>query len=438
MTQNNAHKDLLEYLSNSPGAARAADNAVRILSGEGFEPWDEGDAWQPKAGGSFFVRRGAGGVIAVRLGSQPVSETGFRIVAAHTDSPTLKLKPRGAKRKTGGMYVPVEVYGGPIQSTWLDRELVLTGRAIVRGASGKLSAHTFTTDAPCAIIPNLAIHLNREINKGFEYNAQDHLQARLSLPEPDSDPDTADEPADVLWTEIATALSCKPADIVSADVFLADPRDAQILADGKTLVSGRIDNLAGCYSSLRGFLESTNTKDTLVAVLFDNEEIGSRTAGGADSAFLESVLQRISGDEPAAFSRATAKSLLISNDGAHALHDSYASKYDPDYAPIIGGGPVVKTNASYRYASSNEAIAVTREVANEQGLSLQYLAGRSDKRTGSTIGPFAWSRTGAMTVDVGIPMLAMHSIRETANINDVESLTRLVTGLLGVDGRNLP
>ncbi|MFW5994654.1 MAG: M18 family aminopeptidase [Spirochaetia bacterium] len=470
MKRQDPDNGLLDYLSNSPGAARATDNAVRLLGEAGYEQWGERDPWQPEAGSAFYVRRGAGGVIAVRVGSQPVCETGFRIVAAHTDSPALKVKPRGIRRKAGGVYVPVEIYGGPIQSTWLDRELVLTGRAVVREASESLSTRTFTTSQPCAVIPNLAIHLNREINKGFEYNAQDHLQARLSLPgeSPQAGPAGADggrdrtdgdrnapgqsdrddsrekndggppDPSDLLWNEIATALACRASDIVSADVFLADPRGAQLLADGKTVVSGRIDNLAGCYSSLRGFLQSDNTRDTLVAVLFDNEEIGSRTAGGADSAFLESVLQRIAGGQPADFARAAARSLLVSNDGAHALHDSYSSKYDNDYAPVTGGGPVIKTNASYRYASSGEAVAITREIAHELDIPLQYLAGRSDMRTGSTIGPFAWSRTGAVTVDLGIPMLAMHSIRETAQTDDVEALTRLITGLLGIREDRIP
>ena len=383
----------------------------------------------------------------MRQGALSPAQAGFRVVAAHTDSPALKLKPEGLHRKPGGTYVPVEVYGGPILSTWLDRELVLTGRAVLRKGESGLTSRHFRTEEPCAVIPNLAIHLNREANKGFEYNAQDHLQLRIAISGNDSHrkanteagnvPNDASEKA-AFWALIASELDCEVDDIVAVDVFAADLSGATLLADGETVVSGRIDNLAGCYSSLQSFLEAEQSSATQILALFDNEEVGSRTASGADSEFLESVLTRLVSGAGAEQAQARGKSLLVSNDGAHALHDGYAGKYDPDYAPVLGGGPVLKTNAGYRYASTTDGMAVVLETAKRKGVRLQFLAGRSDMRTGSTIGPFSWSRTGFCTVDMGIPMLAMHSIRETANMTDLRDITSLLTALLELNSEALP
>ncbi len=432
----------LDFLTASSTAAIAVDRIESILHEHDFERYSESEKWSVVAGGRFYVRRGAGGLLAVRVGNESLETAGFRIAAAHSDSPALKLKPRGAKRKNGGLYVPVEVYGAPILSTWLDRELILTGRAVVRHGDS-LIVRSFRADQPTAVIPNLAIHLNRDVNKGFEYNAQDHLQVRLAVGDDrnngsqhgESDHDAGER---IITSVIASILSCDPEEIVSMDVFVADPSPAVMLADGRTFVSGRIDNLAGCYSCLAGFLASPDDRTTKVLAVFDNEEVGSRTSGGADSGFLESVLLRLAGGDQTLLARSCSKSLLVSNDGAHALHDGFASKYDESYAPVLGGGVAIKTNASYRYASTSEALAVTREVARRADIPLQYLAGRSDMRTGSTIGPFAWSRTGMASVDLGVPMLAMHSIRETAQIDDVERLSTLIGELLAVNEEMLP
>lgn len=435
-------ESFLDFLSASSTAAIAADRIESVLREKSFTRYGESEQWSVSHGNRFFVRRGAGALIAVRVGDESPGTAGFRIAAAHSDSPALKLKPRGAKWKNGGFYVPVEVYGAPIVSTWLDRELILTGRAVVRNGDS-LTVRSFRAGQPGAVIPNLAIHLNREMNKGFEYNAQDHLQVRLAV-DRTTDAETADDGSEreagerIIAAEIASLVSCEPEAIVSMDVFVADPSPAVLLADGRTFVSGRIDNLAGCYSCLAGFLDSPDDRTTKVLAVFDNEEIGSRTSGGADSGFLESILLRLTGGDTTALTRSCARSLLVSNDGAHALHDGFASKYDDSYAPVLGGGVAIKTNASYRYASTSEGLAVTREVAGRADIPLQYLAGRSDMRTGSTIGPFAWSRTGMASVDLGVPMLAMHSIRETARIDDVERLSALVAELLAVNEEMLP
>lgn len=440
-----AEHEIVEWLSNAVNGTFATESIAQTLKDEGFEEWSEGDRWSQRKGSRLMLRRGAGGIIAASPGSEAPAEAGFRIAAAHSDSPALKLKTHGARQRKGGIYVPVEVYGGPILSTWLDRELLIAGQVVVRTGHGALRRRLVRSEGPCALIPSLAIHLNREVNKGFEYNAQDHLPARLALPNSESNPGeglcaglgTVGARSDahavrLLNNYIATRAQCEPQEIVSSDLFLTDATPPVVLADGDTIVSGRIDNLVGCYTSLHAFLEASSSahRETLVLVIFDNEEVGSRTAGGADSSFLERALSRLAGSEADAYDRAASKSVIVSNDGAHALHDSYASKYDGDYAPVLGGGPVIKTNAGYRYASSAETTAITVEAARACGVTLQYLAGRSDMRTGSTIGPFAWSRTGIGTVDIGVPMLAMHSARESASLRDIDALRQLISGML--------
>ena len=417
---------LRTFLSGSPTGFHAVTNCADQLAAAGFRERTERDSLSD--GESFFLRRG-GAVLAVKPGRTHPAEAGFRIAAAHTDSPGLRLKIEGAHASTGGTWVPVEVYGGPILSTWLDRELCIAGRAVVYDQdadAGGFSLRTFCSDVPVAIIPNLAIHLNREINKGMEYNAQDHLQARLGIRG-----DATLSPSELVRGHVAETLAVEPSQLGTVEAYLVDPRPAVVLQDGDSLVSGRIDNLVGCYSCLQGFLSAASTDATQVLCLFDNEEIGSRTGSGADSPMLDSVLRRLSAAHDAdAWYRAVAASFIISNDGAHALHDSYSGKYDPAYAPTIGGGPALKVNSQYRYATTIESMERTRQAASAAGIPLQMLAGRSDMRTGSTIGPISWSRTGMETVDIGVPMLAMHSIREMCALTDAFALTGLVTALL--------
>lgn len=417
-----------DFLSASLTGFHAVTQVVDRLVSNGFTERSERDTLPD--GGSFFIRHG-GAVVAVRPGSAPPSESGFRVAAAHTDSPGLRLKIEGAHEATGGTWVPVEVYGGPIVSTWLDRELLLAGRAVVYEAPGKegnWTIQTFRSRQPVAIIPNLAIHLNREVNKGFEYNAQDHLQARLAL-----SADSSGSAPERIGRQVAGVLGIAPEQLGTVEAYLVDAAGAVVLEDGSTLVSGRIDNLVGCYSCLEGFISAAESESTQVLCLFDNEEIGSRTGSGADSPMLDSILRRLSAsDDAESWYRAVAASFIVSNDGAHALHDRYSGKYDGSYAPVLGAGPVLKVNSQYRYATTIDSMERTRQAADRSGVELQTLAGRSDMRTGSTIGPISWTRTGISTVDIGVPMLAMHSIREACDIRDIEALSVLVQSLLNM------
>ncbi len=431
--------DLLQYLSQSPTAFHAVRNAARVLEEHGFVQLHETEQWALSAGAKHYVIRNGGALVAFRVGKQTEADAGFRIAAAHTDSPALKLKLRGAKSAQGGFRVPVEVYGGPIVSTWLDRDLSIAGRVLVR-RHGEIESRLLAARRPVAIIPNVAIHLNRDVNSGFEYNKHEHLPALLNLTGPDQPPNggnSATESAreapgaatDVFPNDavplveyVAHELGEEPSTLLAADLLLWNPVPAQAMGGGGNLfTSGRIDNLAGAWSVLRAIVESQGSAATQVAVLFDNEEVGSLTGAGANSSFLESLLQRIVSardSAPDAVARATPRSFLVSNDAAHALHPNFPGKYDEHYAPVLGEGPALKLNAALRYATTDTAAAQIIDTAQRAGVPLQYLANRADMRTGSTVGPYVWSRTGIATVDVGVPILAMHSIRETASLDD--------------------
>ncbi len=426
MKDENFTERLVAFLSGSPTGFHAVENVAERLKTAGFSLLSDRDSIRTNK--PFFLKTG-GAVIAVRPGTAHPADAGFRIAAAHTDSPGLRLKVSGAHEATGGIWAPVEVYGGPILSTWLDRELVFAGRAVVYDEGTTAADYTilpFRSERAVAIIPNLAIHLNRDINKGFEYNAQDHMQARLAL---SADATLTAEMQ--IKQHVADCLGVSAEAVGTIEAYLVDPAPAVLLEDGNSLVSGRVDNLAGCFSCLDGFLEAVVSGPTQVLCLFDNEEIGSRTGSGADSPMLDSVLRRLSiSDDDEAWYRAVAASFIVSNDGAHALHDMYTGKYDASYAPVLGGGPVLKVNSQYRYATTLLSMERTRQAARTEDIPLQMLAGRSDMRTGSTIGPISWTRTGISTVDVGVPMLAMHSIREVCDVRDVDALSGLVRSLL--------
>ncbi len=402
--------DFISFLDRCLTAFHTGAEIKRRLLNAGFKELSESDSWDLEAGGAYFMGRNGSGIAAFRMGSSPVTEEGFRIICAHTDSPALKIKTEAESKKSGYSVVPVEVYGGPIISTWLDRPLIIAGKVYFRGKNGTESA-LIRTENPTAIIPNPAIHINRELNKGFQYNAQNHLQAVLSL-----------EGENVLKGLLAENAGTDPDSILSADIFLADAERGEIFGIDRNLVSsGRIDNMGGCHAVLTAITEAESAKPTAVCGLFDNEEIGSNTPPGANSNFLVSILERIAYSKEnsrEAVYRAYAKSVIVSNDAAHAVHPSFADKHDPAYVPAINGGPVIKANARKSYATTAETEAFFSEACRKAEVPCQKIIGKSDAPSGGTIGPVCSSATGIPAVDVGIPILAMHSIRETAGVKD--------------------
>ncbi len=413
-------KDLQQFIKESPSSYQTAWSIIDHLEASGFKYLDEKKPWKLKSGNGYYVFRNKSSVIAFRPGTGNISQSGFMIAGAHTDSPSLKLKTEGGSWKNGSARVSTETYGSPIVSSWLDRELSIAGVVNIK-RNGLWSRELFNYEKPIAVVPNLAIHINREVNKGFEYNKQNHLQVILGIEKSDKDP---------LKSLISDYSGVKINDIGEMDLFLYDSAPGSFLGD-EYLVSPRIDNLAMCHSVLSALLSSKPSDSTQVAVFYDNEEIGSLTFQGANSSFLSEILERISllEDEHSRdnYFRAKASSFLISADGAHGVHPNFNDKHDPDYAPELNKGPVIKLNAAFKYATTSETSFVFQGICEDLSIPYQKFIGRSDLPGGSTIGAISAANLGIKTVDVGNSMWAMHSIRETYGIKDHELMTRVLT-----------
>lgn len=409
-------------LDRSPSPYHVASLVARRLDAAGFQRIERGVRWPAQNLSRGYLMPGDGAIVAfdLRCGS---AVDGLTILAAHTDSPALRVRDRGIAWRKGYLALPTEIYGGPIVATWLDRDLGLAGRAV--DASG--AVHLFTLNLPVTI-PNVAIHLNRTANEGLTYNAHDHLVAIAA-----SEPDRNDANArDLIIELVAGAVDRDARDIDEIEALLySREAAARSGVDGNLLCSGRIDNLAGCYTSLEAFLADGERPRMLV--LYNHEEIGSQTGEGAQSDAIEALVRRLvsqAGGDGEDVAVAMERSLVVSNDAAHALHPSYSDRHDPDYAPVLGGGPVLKLNAMYRYATTAATGASFARACSKANVPLQRLSGRPDMKSGSTVGPMTWARTGMRTVDVGIPLLAMHSLRETAAEADVSSMIAALTRLL--------
>lgn len=403
-------RDFLQFLSEASTAFHAVFFAEERLLRAGFVRLEETEGWVMESAGRYYVKRHDSSIIAFVLGEK----SGYRIAAAHTDSPGLKIKADSERRKAGAIRVSVEVYGAPILATWLDRPLGIAGRVIAVDG-GRLTPHLFRTSAPMAVIPNLSLHLNRDVNKGFELSAQDHLKAIISsLNERESD--------GFIRGLLAEQLDVSPDSIRDYDLYLFEHEPPYVLgADEDLICAGRIDNLGMCHAALSAFLGSDSTAYTRVLALFDSEEIGSHTLQGAQSSFLRDILHRIvlsKGENQESFYRNIANSYLVSGDAAHAVHPNFPEKHDDGFAPEINRGPVLKINAGQRYTTTAETGAVFSWLCEQNGIPMQKLIGRSDMPSGSTIGPAVSSSLGVKSVDVGNPIWAMHSIRETAGVND--------------------
>ncbi len=406
--------ELIDFINNSPTAFQATENIVKELKENGFEELSEKDKWNLEKNKSYFVTRNQSSVLAFKIGKGNIAENGFHLIGAHTDSPALKIKPESETISKNNIKIGVEVYGGPIKASWTDRELSIAGRVIIKNGDS-IESKNINFENPVAIIPNLPIHMNGELNNGFKYNAQDHFQAIIGLT------DNKDE-KNFLKSKIAEKLGIDLENILDFDLFLYDWAKSRLCGfNNEFLVSGRLDNLAMSHAILKAILAPTENNSVDVAIFFDNEEIGSRTLQGADSSFLKDILQRISFSESETFEdykRAIANSFLISSDMAHAFHPDYPAKHDPFYTPQINKGPVIKYNANYRYSTTAESAAYFSNLCEKADVPYQKMTNRSDMRSGSTIGPMTSAALGIKSVDIGNPMWAMHSTRETGGTLD--------------------
>ena len=421
--------DLLAFIDRSPTPYHAVAESVRRLEAAGYREALEVDAWELAPGEKRYSVRGGGSLVALRLGAASPVQGGFRVLGAHTDSPNLRLKPRADVSAHGYKQLAVEPYGGVLTHTWLDRDLSLAGQVTLREDS---RTRTLLIDfaRPLLRIPNLAIHLNREIKTdGLKLNAQTHLAPISGL---EGAPDCADLIAKELRARQLGSPS--PADVLAFDLMLYDPQPAAVSGlRGEFIQAGRLDNLASCHAAVTALLAADAEPapaHTSVVVLYDHEEVGSRSAYGAAGPLLADALERAvagwKGGEPQGLSRALARSLLVSVDMAHAVHPNYADRHEPGHRPVLGGGPVIKRNANLAYASDAVGVGQLASLCARLGITTQYFVTRSDLACGSTIGPITAARVGIRAVDIGSPMLSMHSCREMAGSADVQPMIDLL------------
>lgn len=402
--------DLRTFIDVSPSPYHAVHEAARRLAEAGFTELHERDRWSLAPGAQHYVVRDGGSIIAFRVGSAPLADAGAHLVGTHTDSPTFRVRPLSDVTRGGYRLVGVEPYGGMLAHTWMDRDLTAAGRVVLRDGSTQLVR---LEGAPLRM-PSLAIHLDRGVNEGLTLDRQRHLVPVLGL---DSEPD------------LMAALGFD-GEVLAHDLVLTDTQPA-----GRTgsnwIAAPRLDNLGSCHSALLALLDAPHARHTQVWVANDHEEVGSGSAEGARGSFLEDVLVRLvaaTGDtDPQAYRQALTRSVLVSADMAHALHPNYADKHEPQHTPELGGGPVLKHNANQAYATdaTTEAWFAARAEAAE--VPVQHFVTRADLPCGSTIGPLTATRLGIATVDVGSPMLAMHSCRELASADDVPLMVSALT-----------
>lgn len=421
--------DLLRFLQDSPTPYHAVQSALARLTAEGFQPLDERASWKHLAPGRYALSRG-GAVVAFVLPPGPARA--FRLVGAHTDSPNLRLKPRPEYGKVGYHQVGVEVYGGALLNSWLDRDLGLAGRIMVRSRDG-LHERLVRIDRPIARIPQLAVHLDREVNdRGLVLNRQEHLPPVLGL--------TDESHPHALRDLCARELDADPADLLGFDLMFFDLTApvAAGLAD-EFVFSARLDNQAMCHASLRALLAAAPAvvegSPVPVAVLFDHEEVGSNSDTGAATPLLPMLLERLvlaTGGDRDDYHASIARSLCVSADMAHAVHPNYPDRHEARHRPVLNGGPVIKVNTQQRYATCARTGALFEHLCRNLSIPVQFYAHRTDLPCGSTIGPITATLLGIPTLDVGNPMLSMHSAREMGGTADPALMTRALTAFFSL------
>jgi aspartyl aminopeptidase len=412
-------RELLNLIDASPSPWHAVATMETRLSMHGFRRLEECERWTLRSGGRCYVVRDDSSIIAFVVGAGALAETGFRIVGAHTDSPGLRVKPNGPNRAGRMARLGVEVYGGPILATFTDRDLSLAGRITLSNESGRLDTRLVDFDRPLVRLPNLAIHMNRKVNEeGLRLDKQKELPVILSVLEESL------SPRDQFLELLSERLGCAPDTILSWDLNLYDTQKGAFWGPGDTfLADSQLDNLTSCHAALVALLDDAalNAESTAVCAFFDHEEIGSQSMKGADGRFLPDILERIAFGlkvDPEGYKRALACSFLVSADMAHAWQPNFPAAYEPDHHVIVNDGPVIKVNANLRYTSESVSEAIFMHLCERVDVPCQKYSHRTDIPCGSTIGPMASAGLGIRSVDVGSPMWAMHSIRESAGALD--------------------
>ncbi len=456
---NDTARNLCDFLDASPSPYQAVENMAAYLMAKGSTELFEKDPWHLEPGASYFIRRGGTALIAFKPGFHPLGSAGFLLAGAHTDSPSLKVRSGAELLDRSMLRLAVEPYGSAVLSSWVDKPLSLAGQVILRGEKG-YTPRLYDSVRPIGVIPGLAIHLDRELNRGMEFKAHQHLPVFVDIP----DSATAlDSQGSWLASRLAEELAVPIESIAGMDLSFYDSQKAVIFGSGlasnprtyagtlesapvqesmaaQLINAGRLDNLAGCKAILYAFCAAKPGVSTQIACFMDAEEIGSRAPGGADSSFLRDLIARINialKGNAEDFYRAVSSSLCISLDAAQAWNPAYAEKYDPRYSPRLGFGPALKLNASKRYATDSLTEAIFSRLCEEQGVQWQKYMARADSQPGSTIGPITAARLGIRCMDIGHPLLSMHASRETIDASDHGAVCNLLKGFFQQDTSSL-
>lgn len=416
-------QDLLNFIDASPSPWHAAATIETALQAEGFLRLQETQRWHLQAGGRYYLIRDDSTLAAFVVGASDLAEHGYLLLGAHTDSPGLRLKPKAAHAAEPLLRLGVEVYGGPILATFADRDLSLAGRVCLR--NGEVRRVCF--EQPLLRLPNLAIHMNRKVNdEGLKFNQQTELPLLLAMLE-DSLP-----PEQRFLQLLSDQVGCEARDMLSWELNVYDTQPGAFWgAAGEFIANSQLDNLASCHAALTALLETcgSDVTATRLCMFFDHEEIGSESAKGASGSFLADTLERIAlalRVDREGYLRALSHSFCISVDMAHAFQPNFANAYEPHHPLRVNGGPVIKLNVNQRYATESVSEARFADLCEQVGAPCQRYAHRSDLACGSTIGPITAAGLGVRTVDVGNPLWAMHSIRESAGVLDHSYMIRVL------------
>ncbi|TYI99354.1 hypothetical protein E1A91_A13G012100v1 [Gossypium mustelinum] len=435
--------DLLNYLNESWTQFHATAEAKRQLIAAGFHLLNENDEWDLRPGGRYFFTRNMSCLVAFAVGEKYIVGNGFHVIAAHTDSPCLKLKPKSASSKSNYLMLNVQTYGGGLWHTWFDRDLSVAGRVIVRASDGSFLHKLVKVKRPLLRVPTLAIHLNRTVNTdGFKPNLETHLVPLLATKPEEAFPESKEKSSSspkaahhpLLMQILSDELCCDVDDIVNIELNICDTQPSCLGgANNEFIFSGRLDNLASSYCALRALVDSCGSPGDLssehairMIALFDNEEVGSDSYQGAGAPTMFQAMRRIADSlansyaGESAFDRAIRQSFLVSADMAHGVHPNFMDKHEEHHRPEMHKGLVIKHNANQRYATSGVTAFLFKEVAKMHNLPTQEFVVRNDMGCGSTIGPILASGVGIRTVDCGIAQLSMHSVREVCGKEDID------------------
>ena len=416
--EQNLNRQLLDFLDASPSCYHAVANVAAELEKAGYQKLMESRTWELAPGGAYYVVRGDSSIIAFRIPA--VQPCGFMLAAAHSDSPTYKVREEATTSSAGStVRLAVEPYGGMIARSWMDRPLSVAGRVVVR-ENGRLITRLVNIDRDLCIIPSVAIHLNRSVNQGVELKANVDMLPLLGCGEVD------------FRAMLAESAGAAQEDILSTELFLYPRMKGALLGAHEELVaSGRLDDLQSVFGCMKGFLAAGESESIPVLAVFNNEEVGSGSLQGADSTFLTDVLERICDGIGADYRAMAAGSFMVSADNAHAIHPAHPELADPAERPALNGGIVIKYNANQKYTTDGLSAAVFGEVCRAAGVPVQRYSNRADLPGGSTLGNISTAHLSIPSVDIGLPQLAMHSACEVAGAQDTEDLVRAMTVLFG-------